>query len=134
MTSLSPTDVVRRLYAAIEAGRNGEQLREYFTPDAVTIERPNAITPRGRTSDLDGMLAASTAGAGLLAEQRYEVRHVVEADDLVIVRLSWTGVVAEDAGPFRAGQALSADIAQFVRVRDGRVAEIESYDCYQPFA
>ena len=41
--------------------------------------------------------------------------------------------MARDVGLFRAGQELVAHIAQFVRVRDGRVASIETYDCYEPF-
>jgi ketosteroid isomerase-like protein len=136
MTHARPTprraDVVRRLYADIEAGRHGDELRGHFTPDAVTVVRPNALTPTGSTSDLPAMLAASTAGARLLTEQHYDVHDVVEADDLVIVRLRWTGVVAVDAGPLRAGRELTADIAQFVRVSGDRIAEIDTYDCYQP--
>lgn len=132
MTATTPTEVVHRLYADIEAGLSGEALRPHFTPDARTVVRPNAITPQGSTSDLEAILVASAEGARLLAEQRYDVRHVVESGDLVVTRLRWTGVVAQDAGPFRAGQELTADIAQFVRVEDRRVAEIDTYDCYQP--
>jgi hypothetical protein len=78
------------------------------------------------------MLAASAQGARLLTRQRYDVWSILEVDDLVITRLRWRGEVAVDAGPFTAGQQLTADIAQFVRVEGGRIAEIETYDCYQP--
>ncbi len=123
---------VRRLYADIEAGRAGEQLRPHFTPDAVTVERPNVLVPEGRTSDLEAFLAGSSAGADLLAEQRYDVTSIAEVDGLVVARLCWTAVVAADAGPFRAGQRLTAHIAQFVRFDGNRIAEIETYDCYEP--
>lgn len=129
----SPISVARALHAALEAGRHGEQLRPLFTDDATTLEHPNLVKPGGATSDLAAMLAASTAGAGLLAEQRYEVRDALEVGDLAVLRVRWTGVVARDVGPFRAGQGLVAHIAQFVRTRDGRVASIETYDCYEPF-
>lgn len=129
----SPLDVARALHAALEAGRHGEDLRPLFTGDATTLEHPNRIKPNGATSDLATMLAASTAGAGLLSAQRYEVRDAVEVGDLAILRLRWTGTVARDVGPFRADQELVAHIAQFVRARDGRVASIETYDCYEPF-
>ncbi|PWN02933.1 hypothetical protein DJ010_11140 [Nocardioides silvaticus] len=56
-----------------------------------------------------------------------------ELGDLVAVRLTWTGTVAQDAGPFGAGQELTAHIAQFVRVDGGLITEIETYDCYEPF-
>jgi len=128
------TDVVRRLYAAIEAGRSGEELRSHFADDARTVTHPNALVPAGRTDDLAAMLAASAQGAGLLRRQAYDLRSVVEVDDLVVTRLHWTGEVAVDPGPLTAGQRLTAEIAQFVRVTDGRVAEIETYDCYRPLS
>lgn len=49
------------------------------------------------------------------------------------MRSTWTGEIATDAGPFRAGQQLTAHVAQFIDVRDGRIASIETYDCYEPF-
>ena len=128
----SPSAIAKALHAALEAGRHGDDLRPLLTHDATTIEHPNVLKPRGATSDLEQMLAASTVGAALLAEQRYDVHDAVETGDLAILRLTWTGVIARDVGPFRAGQRLSAHIAQFVRTRDGRVAGIETYDCYEP--
>jgi ketosteroid isomerase-like protein len=134
LMSQSPAVIARRLHAALEAGQHGEALRELFADDAVTVERPNLINPRGATSALEQMLAASVSGAGLLGLQRYDVHHVVEQGDLAIFRLTWTGVVAREVGPFAEGQVLTAHIAQFIRVSGGRIAEIETYDCYEPFA
>jgi ketosteroid isomerase-like protein len=128
----SPIAIARRLHAALEAGQQGEDLRHLFTDDATTLEHPNLIKPTGATSDLAQMLAASTAGAGRLSSQRYEVRDALESGDLAVLRVRWTGVIARDIGPFREGQRLTAHIAQFVRIRDGRVAAIETYDCYEP--
>jgi hypothetical protein len=80
------------------------------------------------------MLSNSTAGAGLLAQQRYELIDAVAHDSLAILRLFWTGTIARDVGPFRAGQQLRAHIAQFVSTHEGRVSKIETYDCYEPFS
>lgn len=131
--SLSPVKIARALHAALEAGKHGEELRSLFTPDAVTVERPNVLKPAGATTDLDGMLKASTAGAGLLAKQSYDVHSAIEQGTLAVLRLTWTGEIARDVGPFRKGQVLTAYIAQFVETRDGRVARIETYDCYEPW-
>lgn len=122
-----------RLYAALEAGTNGEQLRDLFTPDATTTEHPNLITPAGALRDLEQVLAGSVAGAGLLAGQRYDVHDLREAGDTAAIRLTWTATIARDAGPFAAGQQLTAHIAQFVRIEGERIAAIETYDCYEPF-
>ena len=132
-TSPSPLAVARKLHAAIESGAHGEQLRHVFTDDVTTLEHPNLFRPQGGTSDLAHMLAGSTAGAALLSQQRYEVREALELGDLAILRVRWTGVVARDLAKFKAGQVLTAHIAQFIRARDGRVASIETYDCVEPF-
>ncbi|MFC5791270.1 nuclear transport factor 2 family protein [Agromyces tardus] len=128
-----PVAAARALHAALEAGLHGDRLAELFTADATTTERPNAINPRGGTIGLAEILRGSTAGAGLLARQRYDVHDAFAHGDLAVIRLTWTGEIAADRGPFRAGQVLTAHIAQFVRVRDGRIASIETYDCYEPF-
>ena len=128
----TPVAIARRLHAALEAGLHGDDLRPLFTDDASTLEHPNLVKPAGATSDLGQMLAASTAGAGLLSGQRYEVRDALESGDLAVLRIRWTGVIARDIGRFRDGQTLTAHIAQFVRTRHGRVASIETYDCYEP--
>src|SRR5690606_21588466 len=108
----------------------GEALRALFTDDAVTVEHPNRLKPTGAVAPLDQMIAASAAGAGLLAWQRFEERDVIENGAAVAMRTDWTAEIAADAGPFRAGQRLTAHIAQFFEVRDGRSAAIETYGCY----
>jgi ketosteroid isomerase-like protein len=128
----SPIEAVRALYESLSGGKHGESLRAHFTADAQTTEHPNLIKPEGARSQLDAMLAASAAGAGLLARQTYEVRSAVEIGSTVIVRLTWSGVIARDVGNFREGQVLTAHIAQFVETRDGRIEAIETYDCYEP--
>jgi hypothetical protein len=78
------------------------------------------------------MLVASEAGAQLLARQTYDVHHELEHGNLAICRLTWTGVLRRSAGPFREGQVLTAHIAQFIETRAGRIASIETFDCYEP--
>lgn len=134
MQGSTPSDAVRRLYGALESGLKGDALRPYFTSDATTIERPNLIKPRGASAWLEQMLAASVAGAGLLAAQKYDVRSILEVGSLAIVRVTWTGTIARAVGSFREGQVLTAHIAQFVETRDGLVASIETFDCYEPLS
>ena len=139
----TPLEAARALHAALESGLHGEALRPYFTPDATVLEHPNDIKPKGAIGSVENMIAESTRGAGLLSSQTYAVREAIEhapetealglARDLAILRLTWTGIIARDLGPFRAGQVLTAHIAQFIHVRHGRVASIETFDCYEPF-
>lgn len=129
----SPLTVARALHTALEAKQHGEALRPLFTDDVVVVERPNVLQPKGALTGLEAMLAASTRGAALLARQSYEVHSAIEHGALAILRLTWTGEIARDVGAFRRGQVLTAHIAQFVETRDGRVARLETYDCYEPF-
>ena len=129
----TPLEIARALHRALEAGESGEQLRARFTDDARTIEHPNRIKPAGAVAPLEQMLKASQAGAQLLAKQTYTVRHALEHGNLAILRLTWTGVIRSAVGPFREGQELTAQIAQFIETRDGRIASIETFDCYEPF-
>ena len=131
----SPLDLVRALYGALESGALSEALAaELFTDDARTVERPNVLKPMGAVASRAVMAANAKKGAAILASQRYEVHQAIESADTVAVRLTWTGVMAVDAGPLRSGQVLKAHVAQFFSVRDGRLATIETYDCYEPLA
>jgi ketosteroid isomerase-like protein len=130
---MSAVDITLALHRALEAGVHGDELAAHWTDDVRTTEYPNLISPTGRTSSRSAMIAASTRGSGLLSSQRYDVVDVFEHGDTAILRLTWTGVIAADAGPFRAGQELTAHIAQFVTTQAGKVASIATYDCYEPF-
>jgi ketosteroid isomerase-like protein len=130
----SPLQIARDLHRALEAGKSGAELRALFTDDAKTIEHPNLIKPGGGVATLDQMLLASETGAQLLARQTYATQHESEHGSLAICRLVWTGVIGRSVGPFREGQVLTAHIAQFIETRDGRIASIETFDCYEPFA
>lgn len=133
VVDMTALDILSNLHRALEDGIAGEALRAHFTDDAVTEEYPNRIKPEGARLDLATIVADSVRGAGLLRRQRYDVQTSYEVGDTAIVRLTWTGEVAHDIGPFSAGQVLTAHIAQFVETRDGRVAHIATYDCYDPF-
>lgn len=130
MTTL---EIAAALRGALERGEHGDALAAYWTDDATVREYPNRIKPNGSTHGIAQLIADSARGATLLARQHYDVFEEHEVGDLAIVRLTWTGVVAADLGPFTAGQELTAHIAQFIRVRDGKIAELATYDCYEPF-
>ncbi|MBM6401573.1 nuclear transport factor 2 family protein [Phycicoccus sonneratiae] len=129
---MSHAQLVRDFLEALESGEQGEALARFWSDDVRTVTHPNLVAPRGGSSDRAAMVAASVAGAGLLAGQRFHVLDVLEAGDAVVVRLDWTGELAVDAGSWPAGTVLHARVAQFVTVADGRIARLETYDCYDP--
>jgi hypothetical protein len=74
-------DAITSLHRALEAGQSGDELRRFFTADAVTVEHPNLIKPTGARMSADEMVAASTKGAGLLSSQKYDVHSTVRSGD-----------------------------------------------------
>ena len=129
----SPIETAQALHTAIELGRVGQELEDLFTKDVTLTEYPNLVKPAGGSVGLRDLLAASRAGARLLGEQRYDVHHVAQHGNTAILRLTWTGTVGADVGRFAAGQRLTAHVAQFITVRDRRISNIATYDCYEPF-
>jgi ketosteroid isomerase-like protein len=133
LTATRPAEIARAFYRAQESGLHGDALRAFWTEDATTTEYPNPINPTGGTTDVEHMVRASSVGAGLLATVEIDVHDEHELDDLAIMRLTWRGTVATARGPFSPGDVITAHVAQFVSTRDGRIASIATYDCYEPF-
>jgi ketosteroid isomerase-like protein len=102
-----------------------------MSDDVRTVERPNLLVPDGAVHDRQAMEAASTAGATLLDSQRYVIHEILVRGDRAADRCSWSGLVGRDARAVH--QRLRAEPAQFITVRDGRVASVETYDGYEPW-
>jgi len=125
-------EVVERFLAAFDRRwpTDGE-LTELLDPDVRVVERPNMITPAGSERDGAAMRAALEKGRQLLAWQSYEVRDHVADGDTVVTRMRWTGELAVDAGPWRAGTRMSAWCVAHYRLSGGRIVRIEQHDCYE---
>ena len=106
---------------------DAEALERVLHPDARITELPNAINPGGSKRDMVQARAAFERGKGLLSRQRYDVHDVVGAGEKIAARVTWTGTLAA------TGQELTAHIATFSEVRDGRIFRHATYDCYEPF-
>lgn len=132
---MRPTDVesvVRAYYDIVaDLSSSTDDLRVLLDPDLRVTEHPNAITPNGAVRDADATLAGFKAGKALLREQSFDLHEVLVVGGRAAVRATWTGVVGVDAGPYRAGQELVAEIASFLTVRDGQVVEHETFDCHR---
>ena len=103
-------------------------LVELLHPEARIRELPNAINQGGSERDLAAAREALARGRDLLASQRYDVHQVLESGDTIAARATWHGTIAA------TGQELTAHIATFTQVRDGRIFRHATYDCYEPLA
>src|SRR5689334_13878304 len=104
-----------------------EALARILHPEAQISEMPNLINRGGTERDLTDARKAFAQGRGLLTQQTYEVHEVIEAGDRIAARATWRGTIAA------TGRTLTAHIATFSEVRDGRIFRHATYDCYEPF-
>ena len=126
--------LVIELMQALESGVHGNALRRFFHDEAEQIEYPSLVDPRVGNRGLDGMIAASELGAGMLAFQRYDVSRWIESDDTVVCQAQWHAELAKDAGPLRKGQRLHTYSVLIFTFRDDKIIRQEAYDCYAPFS
>jgi ketosteroid isomerase-like protein len=127
-------EVVTRYYEVVSDLASTEaDLRSVLDTDVRVVEHPNPITPSGAVRDLDSTTKGFLAGKSLLAEQSFDLHEVLVVGDRATVRASWRGIVGVDAGPFGKGTELAAEVAAFITVRDGRILDHETFDCYRPF-
>ena len=125
--------LVIELMQSLESGVHGEELRRFFHEDAEQIEYPSLVDPRVGRRGLDGMIAASELGAGMLAFQRYDVSRWIQAEDTVVCQAEWHAELAKDAGQLRKGQRLHTYSILIFTFRDEKIIRQEAYDCYEPF-
>jgi ketosteroid isomerase-like protein len=133
MAAGTAIEIARRYIALLSSGADAEALAEFFDPDVVQEEFPNRLLPNGATRDLRAIKDARRRGRALLSEERFELLNALGDGDQVVMELVWTGTVAVDAGPFRAGQSLRARFAVFLEFRNGRILRQRNYDCFDPW-
>lgn len=124
--------LVIELMQALESGVHGDELRRFFHEDAEQIEYPSLVDPRVGRRGVEGMIAASELGAGMLAFQRYDVSRWIESEDTVVCQAEWHAELAKDAGSLRQGQRLHTYSVLIFTFRDDKIIRQEAYDCYEP--
>ena len=126
-------ELARRYLAAISAGTTGDALAAFFHPAVVFHELPNRLVPNGAQSDLAAILAGAERGQKIVADQRYLVKHAVEAGDTVALEVDWSATLKIPIGNTPAGGTMSASIGMFITYAGGKIISQRNYDCYPPF-
>jgi ketosteroid isomerase-like protein len=123
----------RRLFAAIEAG-DGAALLALYAENAVQIEHPNRLKPKGDRPAPDKMVADLARGKQLLRSERYEILETGASGDLVALQVKWTGVVAVPVGALQPGDEMVCESGIFLRFEGDRIVEQHNYDCFEDFS
>ncbi|WP_176100980.1 nuclear transport factor 2 family protein [Burkholderia cepacia] len=124
-------NLVHELFAAIESA-DLARLDELYAADAVQIEHPNLLLPRGATRSKAEIMEAAAKGRALMTEQKLEITHAVVQGNHVALEARWRGRLGVDAPPLglKAGSWITARFAQFIQVGAGRVVRHTTYDCF----
>jgi len=130
---MSHTDFVRDFLKAI--GRDqvvGDKDHWYF-PDAVQVEFPNKLLPKGATRNLADLKAAGERGRAIVERQTYEVVSTIESGDAVAVEAIFRATFKVDMLGLPKGQTMTARFAMFFTMQDGRISRHHTYDCFEPW-
>lgn len=117
----------------IEAGKTGEALAFHFDPNVVQEEFPNALSPQRVERDLKAILEGAERGQALLSGQKFDVQTAIATGDEVALEVAWSGTLAVPVASLAAGDTMRANIAVFLKFRDGKIVHQRNYDCYEPF-
>lgn len=117
----------------IEQGKTGEALAFHFDPNVVQEEFPNALSPRRVQRDLKAILEGAERGQALLSGQKFDVETAIATGDDVALEVAWSGTLAVPVASLAAGDTMQANIAVFLKFRNGKIIHQRNYDCYEPF-
>ena len=121
----------QRYIEALSSGKGPDHVSQFYAPDVLQENFPNRLLPHGATRDLEALKQARTRGKALLSAERFDLLGALASGDQVAMELRWSGTVAQDAGPFRAGLTLRARFVLFLEFRDGRIVRQRNYDCFE---
>lgn len=126
--------VITRYIAMLESFETDPAaFAEVWHPDFEHIEFPNLISKKGQTRDVAGCLKGAATGSQILTSQHFKILKHIELGEQVVVESTWTGTMAIDAGPLKAGQVLSAHICMIFEFNGDKIVRQRNYDCYEPF-
>jgi hypothetical protein len=123
----------RRMLAAIETGDEAT-LRHIYAQDALQIEHPNRLKPKGDRRQIDKMMADLKRGKALLREEHYETLEATSAGDVVALQVKWTGPVNVPVGALQPGDSMVSESGIFLRFQGDLVVEQHNHDCFEDFS
>ena len=102
-----------------------DKLAAIMHPEIRFSEMPNLVNPAGDRARLRRGARRLPQGARAALSAVLRRAHEVSDGDTIASRVTWRGTLAA------TGQELTAHIATFTQVRDGRIFRHATYDCYE---
>ncbi len=132
---MTKIEMVKRYFSLIEQfSSNESEFTSILHPEFRQREFPNQLNKTGQESDLADLLKRAAMGRKMLSNQKFEITNSVEMGDQVVVESLWSGSMAMDAGPLKAGQELKAQFCIVLEFKEGLLFRQRNYDCFEPFS
>lgn len=125
-------EAAKRYIQAIESGARGDEIAQFFAPEAIVEIFPSKFFPNGTRDDLAGIRAAADRGTKAMTGQKYEIKSALSSGDTVALEIVWTGTLAMPFQSKPAGAQMRAHFAAFLQFKDGKIVAQRNYDCYDP--
>jgi ketosteroid isomerase-like protein len=91
------------------------------------------LNRNGQTSDVAETVSRSARSKEVLRAQTFAITSMVESGATVVIEARWSGELAVDVGPLKAGKTMAADFCMVFEFRDGLIHRVRNYDCFAPF-
>lgn len=127
-------DIAKTFIKAIEEGKTGDALAEFYSEKVIQVEYPNTLTRNLTARTLKDLQEASERGKKVMAKQQYDIVKSYVYGNTVILEAVWTGTLAITIGNLPAGGEMKAYFAQFFEFEDGKIIRQRNYDCFEPFS
>jgi ketosteroid isomerase-like protein len=96
------------------------------------IEVPTAWFPKGRSGGRREVLEAISLSEGTLSDESIEIKFSIASGNTVALEGIWRATVAADTIGAPVGTKIEAHIAQFLRVKSGKITSSHEYVCVAP--
>ena len=125
--------IVHNYLSVLQSRETSTELDQFYHPDVIQIEYPNALTKNLTSRSLQDLKAASERGLNVLQKETYEIINSYEHGNTVIVEVIWTGTLNIALGNIPVGGQMKAWFAQFFDFEGDKIIRQRNYDCFEPF-
>jgi ketosteroid isomerase-like protein len=133
MHNMENLKTVMNFFKAIEDNTIAERASEFYHPEIIQIEYPNAITKQTAFRNLGQLTEAAVRGRKLIKQQTLKIEKSYCLGDTVIIEALWTGILAVPSENKESCPEMTANFAQVFDFEDGKIIRQRNYDCFQPF-
>lgn len=127
-------ELVQGYLRALEGFATGHQLRLFLADDAIQVELPNALNPKGGINNVSMLLERVKTARTILDSQGYLVETIVAKGNVVAVEGIWNATLAIRLDDLPPGSKVKAYFAMFFTIKNGRITSQKTYDCFESWS